>query len=480
LHVLIALLMGGLTIINANRLELFAAQYMPQYMIHRVAPFHHDWTTELCGKEPYLYFEAGRGSAKSTWCSVINGCFQGVESKNPELHLISQSGGPKGLSTKIMRLIKREFERNQLLRYDYHYECGRPWGNEHIQIVRADGSTFDIYSRGKGCSIRGARGDVLIDDPQDKLDCESETVLKHDEEWFFTDVLPVMLPGNRLIFVATPISPLSLASKVKQLPGFKVLSAPLENPIGSGQSAWPEQYPDDFIAERKLMMGVERFNAEYNCQPTISGNPVFRPEWFKSYDPHTEAFRQAINDGLFYVVGMDCAESKSTQADRTAIITLATSRGEAAPIYVVDVRAHHWSTKEGAEQTFLLFDQYQQHKTVVESRVSDKFGGDAMVQEIRAREKAYGKWVNLYPTKPVSDKVTRAMQIQSLCQQGRVYVNRLDKMQQELLSELTMFTGDQNYHDDCVDAFVMAMAAVKDRGAGKRPEIRSELQGAWA
>lgn len=471
----------ALTPIALNDLDCFAIDFMPHYMTNPVALFHRQWTEGLTSPDRYLYFEAMRGGGKTIWCDVINGVYQAVESPNTELHIISQSGGSKGLSTKIMRQIKRELETNIALRGMYQFRQGKPWGEEHIQVVRADGSTFDIFSRGKGGSIRGARGDIIIDDPQDALDCESETVLTHDEEWFFTDVLPVLLPHNRLIFVATPISPLSLASKVKGLPGFKTLSAPLEVPIGTGKSAWPQQYPDAFIAERKAMMGIERFNAEYNCLPTISGNPVFRAEWFKHYDPSSEEFQKIKRELVYIVVGMDCAESKSDQADYTALVTLGMTYGSKPDVYVLDVRRGKWSTKDGANQLFLLHPTWDQHKSIVESRVTGTAleGGDAMIQEIRQQQITYGRNVNLYPFKPVHDKVTRAMSVQAFCQQGRVYLNQLDKTHQELLSELTMFTGSQNYHDDLVDAFDSALLDIQTRGqAAMTPPITSALNAA--
>jgi predicted phage terminase large subunit-like protein len=129
-----------------------------------------------------------------------------------------------------------------------------------------------------------------------------------------------------------------------------------------------------------------------------------------------------------------------------------------------------------------VFDRHQQHKTLVESRVKHQVG-DAMIVEIRERERIYGKHVNLYPVKPERDKVARVMYVQSLIQSGQVYVNRHDKEAQSLLSEATMFTdGSQNYHDDRLDALVHALTEIKDvrpstRKAGKS---HSALAGVWS
>lgn len=275
------------------------------------------------------------------------------------------------------------------------------------------------------------------------------------------------------------MSPLALLSKVTALPEFKTLSFPSDSPPGSCKSVWPEQWSDEYLAKRLSMMGRDRYMAEYSCRPRVSGNPVFRSEWFPSFDLTSLIHDKNRQDGFRIATGMDCAESKSTQADYTTLVTLGATYGDKPDVYVLDVRRDHWSTKQGAEQVLLVFDEYKQHKTVVESRVSEKHGGDAMIKEIRERERIYNKYVNLYPTKPENDKVSRAMKVQSICQEGRVYIDRHNKDQQLLLSELTMFTGNQNYHDDLLDAFVMALTALQEIVASSGAKITSGLAEAW-
>lgn len=460
----IAILISVMALIplDMNKFELFTAQYLPHLLTNNVAKMHRQWYSALNDRSvQYLCMEAGRGSAKTTIGSVAFSLFNICESKDEDMQVASRSTGPTGTSTKIMRKVKRELEENELLIYDYGIKRGQDWGKEAIEVIRGDGHRIYFYSIGKHSSIRGSRGTVLIDDPQNSADCRSETVLCADEDWLLEDVLPVIINDQRLIFIATPISPLSLCSKVKSLPGFKVLSFPMEDPPHSGKSAWPEQYSDEFLAERLSVMGLDRYGAEYLCEPKVSGNPVFKPEWFKGYDPESVQFQRLRKETFYLVVGMDCAESKSDQADNTALVTLGAMYSAKPDVYILDVRANTWSTKEGAEQLFRVFDQYQQHKSVVESRVKPP-GKDAMIEEIEERERIYGKYVNLLPVRPVKDKVTRAMYVQSMLQEGRVYFNKKDKEQQKLISELTMFTGDQNFHDDRVDALVHGLTEIKD------------------
>jgi len=469
-----------LTPIDLNKIELFTVTYLSHRLKLDVPKFHREWYAAYADRSiQYLCIEAMRGGAKTT---VMENCalFEICEGVDDNITLVSRAGGTTGTATLIMGHIKDELENNILLINDYGLQRGKYWGEDRLQIKRGDGKTVNFWSMGKRSSIRGKRGTVIIDDPQNRDDAQSETVLVRDEEWFLTDVVPVAIQDQRLIFIGTPISPLSLLSKVKALPGWAVKSFPIEDPPHSGKSVWPEQYPDKDLAQRKAMMGIDLYAAEYLCEPRVSGNPVFRPEWFPSYDPTSVVFSKVKKDGLFVVLGMDCAESKSDQADYTALVTIGVTYGEKPDAYILDVRRNHWSTKEGAEQAMLVFDEHKQHKTVVESRVKEENGGDAMVQEIRERERIYSKYINMYPVRPVRDKVTRANQVQSICQEGRVFFDRHDSEQQALLSELTMFTGSQNYHDDLVDAFVMAMSEVRQRErAGAAKSVASGIGGEW-
>lgn len=464
-----------------GRFQLFMELYLGHYLTHSIPEFHRDWYRGIDDDAiEFLAIEAGRGSAKSTIASIGAPLYFICERDWDEIQTFSESGGTTGMSTKWMRRITKEVEANPLLIHDFGLRRGEVWTQDHIQVVRADGHRVDLYCRGKHSAARGSRGIVIIDDPQSEDDCKSETVLQRDEDWALSDVLPILLPGQRLIFIGTPISPLSLLSKFKQLDDVTVMSFPAEDPPWSGKSRWPEQWPDEYLATRKRMMGIDRYGAEYLCEPKVSGNPVWKAEWFKNYDPHSTMFQNTRQDGLFVVTAGDCAESKSDQADYTAWVTLGAVPRSNGDIFLLDARRGHWTTKQGAEQPLLIYDTWQQAQTIAESRVSDQYGGDAMIQEIRALEQMYGKYVNLYPVKPVKDKVTRAMQVQAMAQSGRVHVNRLDKSHQDLLSELTMFTGKQNYHDDLHDAFVMALAAIKSRTeTGTGGEIRSALDGAW-
>jgi predicted phage terminase large subunit-like protein len=445
-----------------NPFEAYVAQYLSHYLYLPVAPFHRQWCDALYNSDDqFLAIEGGRGTAKTTFGSIGFSLFNICESDFDEFQVVSRSGGVTGTARKIMRRVKRELETNELLIADYGIERGEHWGDEYIQVKRADGHIIDFYSMGKRSSIRGARGIVIIDDPQDKADCRSEAILERDEEWLRTDVIPVIIDDQRLIFIGTPISPLSLLSTVKQMPDFRTLSFPIEDPPYSGKSAWPARYSDTELDRRRRLLGEELYAGEYLCDPKVPGNPVFKRPWFREYDRGSEAFERIKRAGLFKVVGGDPADSKSQKANYTAFVTLGATLDRVCDVYVLDVRYDHWSLAERAQQPLRIFELWQQNQTVVESRVKEG-SGDANIERIEEEERIQGKYVNLSWVKQVSDKVSRANEVQHLVQEGRVYLDLGDEKQRHLLKALTMFTGGQNYEDDTVDAFVIALKRIKE------------------
>ena len=475
-----------LTPVPLNRFELFMAQYLEHRLTKQVAPFQRQIAAVLDdASATNVILETTRGGGKTTWGEGF-ALWQIVDAARPgdDIQVVSRSGKDStSTASKIMRHVTKELEENITLWDAYKFRRGKPWSNNHINVIRADGTEINFYSIGKKSSARGSRGTILVDDPQNLADCRSETVLNGDREWFLADLLPIILPEQRLLFIGTPISPLSLLSTLKEMTeDFTVLSFPIEDPR-TGKSVWPEMYPDEFLAQRKRIMGPDLYAGEYLCDPRVSGNPVFRVEWLRHYEPDTAMFRKIKAEGMYIVTAMDCAESKADSADYTAIVTLALSLGPKPDVYVLDVQRGHWSTKEGAERLFAVLNEFHQHKSLVESRVKDNAahtGGDAMIAEIRDREQIYGQHTNLYPVRPVRDKVSRALWVQSIVQDGRVHVNKHDPNHQILIQELKMFTGDGTWHDDVLDAFVYALGDVKQRGqTGVATVARSALEGSW-
>lgn len=466
---------GCLSQINLNPIELFAAQYLPHYLKCQVPPFHREIYAALwdvvCGREKRLLIEAPRDFAKSTLTSIIFSLYLICESEHESILSFSR-GGKMDLAKKWLGRIKRELEGNNLLKHDFGTTKRMnlsTWDAHHIEYRRKDKHEGDFRAASKGMSARGHRGIIFIDDPQNKDDVESDTILQRDLNWFFEDLMGVLEPDDSLVFIGNRLSPLSLLSVVAELPGWKVLSYGATHnrkPPPEGHSIWPEKWSDKALIERLNEIGLHRFMSEYENQPQVTENPPIQPEWIQSYDPESPDFKKHLSDGLYTVVAIDPAISKRDTADYTALLAVSATFEKEPKFFVRDVREEHWSMKETAEQVFLLFDQYQQHKTIVEEVAYQK----ALLEEIRDRERVYRKNVNLYPVIPDRDKLRRVYNVQSLFQQGRVFINQNDPRHQRLKQELMMFDGKGKFPDDTVDALVYCLTDLRAWGGERRHE----------
>jgi predicted phage terminase large subunit-like protein len=458
---------------SLNPLTRFRAMYLSHYCTEVIPPFHVEIDGNLLDSgNMRLVIDAGRGSAKSTVAVIGFVLYELCVGDYSEIQIISQSGGSKGLSTKWLGKIKTEIAENQLLIRDYGIRPGPVWQGEYIKVLRGGDKVIEIWSRGKNASIRGSRGLVIIDDPQDIRDVRSETVLANDEDWFLQDILPVLMKDQRLIFIGSGISPISLLSKAKRIPGWKTLEYPAIN--SEGESIWPEMWPIEELRKRRLEMGEDRFAAEYLCRPMVSGNPVFRPEWFQEYDPENPLFRQVKEDGMYVVTAVDTAESQSEQSDYTAIVTIGATKKNGGEYYILDARHWHWTPRESASQLFVIKNLFKQNITIVESRVKYPYV-DPFLEMVGETERLYRDSLNIKQIKPYKDKVLRAYTVQGLFQQGKVFYNPQDRFQREMKDEAMMFTGFQNYHDDYVDAMVYALGEAKVYATGGA-DINSESE----
>jgi len=437
-----------------NPIEVFAATYLPHYLKCRVPLFHRDIYAHLWDVSySRLVVEAPRDFAKSTVLSIIYPLYLICEGNVEELMSFSRSGR---LARKWVRRIVGEIENNELLRSDYGLAHGSVWTKDHIIVKRGDGFQVELVASGKGSSARGSRGYVFIDDPQDKGDVTSDAILEADRDWFFEDVINILEPGQRLIFIGSRLSPVSLLSEVSVIKGWTHLSYQAFGP--DGHSIWPEKWPDEALEQRRAEIGNDRFMSEFMNQPRVSDNPVFTENWVKNYLVDSAEFEALLRKGMFTVTAVDPAISQRENADFTAIVTVSATFEDIPRIYVRDARRDHWSMKDSVEQLFQIYDKYKQNKTVVETVAYQQ----AMMEEIRERQRIYNINVNPYEVKPDKDKARRAYNIQSLFQEGRVYMDLTDRGQRTLLQEMIMFSGKSNsWHDDLVDAMVYALTEVK-------------------
>lgn len=463
-----------------NELEMWAedrcAHLMPKPCSNDHLAMAQDLVDLVQGKIPNnrLAIHGYRMMGKTRWIGPIFLPWLICETDISEIQIISQSGGATGLSSKIAKQIMAELD-DPVKRFDYQIKQGKPWGTEHFQVIRANGSTIDIYCRGKRSSLRGQRGMIIFEDIQDVDDVKSETVLERDEEWFFGDAINVPGPDDLVLWVSNFLSPVSLAAKIETLAGWTVRKYYAESEVGSFKSSWPEMFSESYLRFKFDELGRDRFNAEYRLQPRVPGNPVFLREWFRFYDPLSAEYREIEQTQRHIILGYDGADSVSTSADETAIVTLSARAYMNDPnIYVGEVWFGNVSMGDGLDRCFRLHSQLHLSEAIIESRVKEDNMGP-QEEYITKKERIEGLTFPYSIVKPEKDKVTRALYTQGTVQRGKIYLNPKDPNHQKLLTQLILFTGDQLAKDDGVDAFVHGLTAMMDWSKRARP-VAYEVQ----
>ena len=461
--------------IDLNPIELFAAQYLSHLLTENVSSVHRELCAILNDRtQDRIAIEVFRGAGKTTWANKIYTLYEICEGPYEDIQSISASGGATGLSTKVMRGIRKELEDNRLLIQDYGIRRGGSWGTEYIQVRRGDGKVIDVYCRGKGGSIRGSRGLVIIDDPQDFQDCQSATILNTDHYWFHDDVLPVLMKDQRCVFIGTSISPISLLSTVKRKTGWKVVEFCVDDPPGSFKSVWPEMFPESFLRQQFDDMSADSFNAEYRCRPLVTGNPVIKSEWLKYYTPAAERFAGVLKRDNYTVIAADTAISKKRTSDQTAIVVITAPLDQKPDFFVRECMAGKFSSEQFAMNICSLQNKYKANLVWVECSCNppDK---DGYVEAVENQSRIQSLPLNLQWAHPSMSKLHRAFGIQGLVQSGRVFFDNDDFGQQMLINDLLVFVGDDNFPDDRVDAFVHGLTQFKDWGgrtvSNKKPII---------
>lgn len=482
--------------LDMTELEFHMAQYMPEVFTAPSAPIHVEMDDLLINRSyRRVAIDAFRGSTKSTRMSkgylswLVTAIDDAGEYLSDKIYLFCRTGGPGSLAAQWMRflqgLVTGQSENQLLYQHDFGVSRGDKWNEDFCRIKRLDGRYCDVHALGKGSSARGARdlkADLLFDDIQNAADQQSAAILATDEQWLLQDVYPIALPEQRMIIIGQNLSPESLMARIENMPSFEYRRFPIEKPVGSGRSVWPSLWSDEWIKAQKLDMGLDQFNAEYNCLAMVSGNPIFRKEWFKTYDSASTQWERIRNSHVYTVAGFDGADSKSDAACFSSVIVFSATADPDPDIYLRRVQNEHWSLKQAVNQLFVTARDIDIHKTVVESRVKEGNMGP-YEEEIRAQESLLRESINAEYVRPVHDKVTRAYYVQSLIQRGKVYYDSSVKEHVAFVTQMCMFTGTQKFPADMVDAGVHALTKIKDHAnlfGGDKRRFVSSLSEAWA
>ena len=280
-------------------------------------------------------------------------------------------------------------------------------------------------SRGGPLTGHPVDGVLLVDDLlKDREEANSHTIRQKAMGWLSSVAFTRMHPGASAVIVATRWHLDDPTGRLMEKAGWEYIKLPAIN--DAGQALWPEQRPLDWLESQRQQLLPADWSALYMCEPIADGTEVYQPPTY--YD--------ALPDEPFqHAAGFDAAYTTRTTSDYTVTLL---GRKVGDRIYLTDLLRHR------AEPRVYLPMMKAAGVTHVHWFASATERGLASLLQ---RE---GITVTLLPT--TTDKLARAIPSATAWNRGEILLPLHAPWAPAVVGELTSFTGQDDRHDDIVDA----------------------------
>lgn len=309
----------------------------------------------------------------------------------------------------------------------------------------------EAFFIGKGGAMTGRGGDVVIlDDILDEQDALSETAMENTFEWYTSGPRQRLQPNGSIIVINTRWKTDDLSGRLLRQQGnlkadqWELLEFPAILP--SGNPLWPGFWSKDELEKVKLSIGLKKWNAQWQQQPTNDSGAILKREWWRKWKfdepPVTEYIIQTY----------DTAYSKKETADFSVISTWGVFYPDADSgpnLIVLNVRKGRWDFPELKRVARDEYRYWNPDVVLIEAKAT----GTPLQQELRK----LGVPVTMYSPggrKSGTDKISRANAVAPILESGMVWYPENHEWAQELVEECAAFPVGT--HDDQVDASVMA------------------------
>lgn len=172
----------------------------------------------------------------------------------------------------------------------------------------------------------------------------------------------------------------------------------------------------------------------------VAGAALIKREWLRYYDAAPECD--------VVTIGVDLAISKASTADYTCAVVM--GRSAQGNVYVLDVWRSRATMMETVHILQALIERWSPHVVAIES-VAYQAGVAEIIERVATH-------TTVQRIKPTVDKIIRAQNFVSRCEQGHVYLPRAATWLHDYEQELLAFPVAD--HDDQVDASVYALATM--------------------
>jgi predicted phage terminase large subunit-like protein len=396
-----------------------------------------------------------------------------------------------------------------------------------IVAVRAQGSRkvsnwkhgwkFATSVGGVGTGERGDR--VILDDPHNIKESESEPTRKETVRWFresMSSRLNDMENGAKIVIMQRVHEDDVSGCIITELGDWCHLLIPMEyvwghdgsgNPLATaigwvdprwretpeeceGELAWPERFPERIIPSMKRDAGPYAWAGQYQQTPKVRGDAIFEQEWWQPWEPPDGKFPPME----FVLVSVDSAFTEKEQSDPSACVVVGIFKNEegfnramlmhawrrrlrfSSPKVVPEPGEKMMHFRQRQEKSWGLTDwvantctRFRADRLLIEAKAS----GISAAQSLQDSHPRAGWGIQLVDPKGL-DKVARAIAVQPSFSQGMVYVPYpLRDWGEKTIEEMAVFPKGR--YKDLTDAMTQAIKYLRDNGLLRNDdEVRIE------
>ena len=305
---------------------------------------------------------------------------------------------------------------------------------------------------------------VIIDDPQDVEDAQSETVTENDWNWFLSDVM-FLGQNTRLFIIGNNLGERCIIERVmtnaKEL-NFDCHKVPI---IVNGVSSWPSKYTVESIEKSKedfrILGKLDIWFREKMCEAISDETRTFRREDFRYYTP------SLINDlakkcNIFICV--DLAISEKQTADYTAIPVIGINSEN--HWFILDCVYGRFDPSQTIDHIFNLVKRWKPKMVGIERVAYQRALIHFIAKEMPVRDTFFA----IKELEAEKQKEMRIKGIQPRFRTKTVWFPEHAQWLTEMESELLMFP--KGLHDDLIDAlaYLPTFGYPMDKSELKRQE----------
>jgi predicted phage terminase large subunit-like protein len=309
----------------------------------------------------------------------------------------------------------------------------------------------EAFFIGKGGAMTGRGGNVVIlDDILDEQDALSDTAMEGTWEWYTSGPRQRLQPDGSIIIINTRWRTDDLSGRLLKQQGqlksdqWEVLEFPAILP--SNTPLWPEYWKLEELEKVKMSIGLRKWQAQWQQQPTAEEGAILKREWWQRWTHNSPPKCE------YLIQSYDTAYSKKETADFSVITTwgVFVPDADSGPnIILLDVVKGRWDFPELKRIAKEQYSYWNPDNVLIEAKAT----GVTLQQELRR----VGIPVTMYNPggrRAGQDKISRAHAVAPLFESRMVWAPETE-WAEELIEECAAFPNGDN--DDMVDSTTQAM-----------------------